>query len=443
VVIVSLVGLVAGLVVSVLVIKGSGSDGKSKPVEGQLRGTFPTKPTLGWQLDADAIMPGGRFVEPDQTSRQYKRAGFIDLGDTLITTVVPQQSGTTTLVAIDAKSGGIRWSQDNAGSSPVCARKTINGLLPCVSDTTVRFVRMSDGAIDHQLPAPNASRVEVRGSDVYTMGYAPSMNGLAISRGSVNDVAAKWRQEYPFGPMECFGSGDAAYAGVSETVVYFGSDAGVTMADVTDGLRVMQQEPQNLHVYPGLGFTGRICNDPQNIENVTTAVIDERGQVLRTHDSRFHAANPWLVTQSDDRRYLIERTAYDFSTGERLWTASGAPEVESLDLIIGDVAIGSGGYGKAPLAAFDIATGELLWSLPQGGQIALSDGQRVIMGSGEDRHDGLTSINLATGKQEWTMTGIDRYRVDVAGSGFAAAEKERITFYPATGGDSVAPGRLG
>ncbi len=113
------------------------------PVEGQLRGTYPTMPAAGWRLAADKVFDGAVFVRPDPTSTQYSRPGFIDLGNTLITqAVLPQTDRGYDLVAIDAKSGRIRWqttidsgAQSMSGldvSPAACASKVVDGLLPCV-----------------------------------------------------------------------------------------------------------------------------------------------------------------------------------------------------------------------------------------------------------------------------------------------------------------------
>ena len=61
------------------------------------------QPTPGWSLDVDEVLPGGRFLWPDSLGASYGTARFIDVGQTLITTVGPQQGQQSQLVAVDAE----------------------------------------------------------------------------------------------------------------------------------------------------------------------------------------------------------------------------------------------------------------------------------------------------------------------------------------------------
>ncbi|MGV0715823.1 PQQ-binding-like beta-propeller repeat protein [Mycolicibacterium sp. XJ662] len=443
-------GLVGGGYALVKRWTTDGADGSA--VAGQLRGTFPDRPSIGWRLSADTIFDRAEFVQPEPTSYQYRRAGFIDLGDTLVTSaVLPQSDRSATLVAIDAATGDVRWTA-YAGFAPVCATATIDGLLPCLGQDSrlaapdapplppyVHFLRMSDGGVDHQLPVSEYTRaVETDGTAVYTMGYQPSSNVRVITRGTVDDLTADWQQRYRLNDdgEGCVGSGDTVYDGVEGDVVYSGIDAGMVVADVTDGRRLPPMEVLNLSVYPTQGLTAEIC-DGADPDIRSTIVVDTEGATLRTVDGS--AAHPWLVASDEELPYIIGRSAYDFASGRQLWTAAGGGDAE-LHTVIGDTVLG-GGRGQGPLVAFDLATGQHLWTSDiSPSEIDLSDGQRVMV----ETESGLVAVNLATGQPDWTLTGIEGWRsVAPAGDGFAHASNEFVEYYPPTGGPSVAPGRVG
>jgi putative pyrroloquinoline-quinone binding quinoprotein len=422
-----------------------GADGDGgRPVKGQLRGTYPTMPAAGWRLSADEVFDGAVFVRPDPTSNQYARPGFIDLGDTLITqAVLPQSDRGYDLVAIDAKSGRIRWQttiesgeQSMSGldvSPAACASKVVDGLLACVVEKTVQFFSMSDGSLVRRLAAPErASIVEVHGPDVYTLGFQ------MMARGTTTDLTASWSETYSDSGPGCAGSGDAHYFGVTDHVVWFGTDGGVVVASVDDGHRLIDGDPQWLRQYGDRGFTGDVCREGG--VPTETVVADNRGAVLRSVAPNPGGNGVTLVPEGADVPYFSGGGAYDFATGKERWT--GAPGI-TLNSIIGDVVLGnaaaSDGFGDGSLAAYDLASGQPLWTNEAGGSVEMSDGAKVLVG----REHGTAAINLATGQEDWVMDGQEILDLAQAGDGFASVSKDEIVYYPPTGGPSVAPGRGG
>lgn len=394
------------------------------PVAGQLHGTYPTVPAQGWTVDADDIVTSGKFVRPDPTSYQYNRPGFINLGDTLISTVIlPRTDMPPVLVAIDSRTGALRWQTpiDSYPNHPSCATHTVRGLLPCIGGKSVQFFRMSDGHIDHTLAAGDVSRVEVIDGEVVTAGYRE------MSRGTTDDLTARWHKTYPINPL-CPGSGDSQQFGVSGRFVYFGSDAGAVVADATDGRRVIDGEVQGVAVYPGFGLIGRRCTR----STMETVVIDETGRQVRTHDGKAWPAAPWLLRPDDDGTYIVGRTAYDFATGARQWTASG-PEINH---IVGDIAIST---SVDAITAYDRRTGVTAWTSAVSGTIVASDGARILLAD----QNILTAVDLRTGRSAWVLHDLASSRVEPAGQGFAVGTADRISYYPPTGGSADAPGTAG
>ncbi|MEW5808605.1 MAG: PQQ-binding-like beta-propeller repeat protein [Actinomycetota bacterium] len=425
----------------------TGDETRGQPVAGQLRGLYPEKPSAGWQLNAETVFADAEFVRPDPTSNQYQRPGFIDLGDTLLTSaILPRTDRGATLVAVDSDTGAIRWTAD-AGFTPVCASATVDGLIPCLGREAtfgasaapmyVSFLSMADGSIDHRLQVPDLTQVvEVSGSAVYTMGYEDGER--TITRGNTDDLTADWSRRYPVGDdTGCPGSGDASYHGIDHAIVYSGNDGGMTLGRDSDGEPLTAGQVTMLSVFDGQGFTARSCST-QNPDMITTIVADSGGELLRTVTDKAGVARPWLVGAGATLPYVIGRTAYDFSTGRPVWTAAGNADLE-LHTIVGDTVLG-GDY-RVPLTAFDIATGERLWTSDiTVGAIDLSDGQHIMAIT--DR--GLTAVDLATGATIWTLPGVEDTRsVAQAGQGFAHVVGDSITYYGPTGGPAVAPGRSG
>jgi hypothetical protein len=452
------IAVVAVCCVAVAALLGAGyffvtkrsHDDAGRAVAGQLRNTFPDRPSTGWRVNAGAIFEGAAFVRPDATSYQYLRPGFIDLGDTLITSaVLPQTDRSATLVAIDAESGAVKWAAD-AGFHPVCATATVDGLLPCLGQESnfgppgtgappyVHFLQVSDGAVAHRIAVPEETRaVEVHESAVYTTSYDYAANIRSITRGTTDALDATWRRTYPVGDgsQSCPGSGDTTYDGVDHDVVYSGNDGGMVVADAADGARLLPGEVTELKVFPGQGFTARRC-DGGEPDTVDTVVVDTQGNVLREVTGA--VADPWLVDPEADVPYIAGRTAYDFATGREVWTAAGGSDLHT---IVGDTVLGGGGRDDGPLTAFDLATGRQLWTSHVAvGDFELSDGRRVMAVTA----DGLVAIDLATGREAWSLSWTDdRTFVGRAGTGFADAAADAITFYPPTGGPAGTPGRAG
>ncbi|MGK2855086.1 MAG: PQQ-binding-like beta-propeller repeat protein [Microbacteriaceae bacterium] len=422
------------------------------PVAGQLRGTFPDKPVPGWRLDSAEVFDRAEFVRPDATSYQYLRPGFIAVDDAIVTAaVLPQSDRGATLLAIDIASGTIRWTAD-VGFKPVCASATIAGLLPCVGKEAVfgaqgsgpppylSFIRMADGVIDHRIAVDAGVRaVEVHDGAVYTMGYDSDGEARTLSRGSTDDLTSEWTRNYPVLDNEgCPGSGDTLIDGVDGDLVFSGNDSGVVVARTSDGQRLVPDAVSDLVQFGDRGFTARTC-DPDEPDLIRTAIVDHDGKTLRTVRGPEYVADPWLVPADADVPYIIGTTAYNFGSGDEIWTAEGAGRFD-LHTIIGDTVIG-GGYGsdQEQLVGFDLATGERLWtSDTSGDRIALSDGRHIMVVNAA----GMVAVDLATGEELWTLNGIQSSaQTGAAGDGFADSTSESITYFAPTGPPAVAPGR--
>jgi outer membrane protein assembly factor BamB len=460
-VVVVLSGAVAGGWYMVKRLTGSASDADAgQPVPGQLRGTFPDRPSVGWTVWADQIANNNQFVRPDPTSLQYLRPGFIDLGDTLITaTYLPRSDAGFIMAAIDTKTGTVRWTNglDTGRTTvmgpmtgrPFCATNSIGRELPCIITNwngefrQLWYFDLADGSVVDRFELDaDYYQVEVRGDDVYLLGYRD------MARGTRDDPTAHWKRSYARVEGTCPGTGDSQDYGVTDRLVWFGTPEDAMVVDDRTGAPLIDEGVREVAVYPGQGYTAIECPDP---DSALLLVRDEDNSPLRTDalftasdpdKSRHLPARPWLVAPDGDLPIFIGDTAYDFDTGDVLWRM---PKIEGVDRfirIVGDVVLAAtSSYTHDNLAAFDAHTGEHLWTrtFGDGVGVAASDGQRLLL-QGDDV---VKTINLATGELEWTLiVGGGGQSVEPAGDGFATVSGDAITFYPPTGGPSVAPGRV-
>lgn len=426
--------------VAVLIVAGGATawwfthgDSHTKPMQtdGQLRYEFPEKPSPTWTLDAYQVFDRAKLTMPVPSPMGDARPGFIDLGDTLITTaILPQSDRSADLVAIDSDTGDIRWTA-SMGFHVSCASRTVDDLLPCFAShgmgpdhvEGVAFVRMSDGSIDHRLSASGIDRVEVVGNDIITAGYK------AISRGSVDNLTEHWSIPWD-SRNSCPGSGDAQYFAATDEFVYFGSDAGSVVVRTKDGKRVIDSAAKEVAVYPGHGLVAVTCPGG-SAKSRQTVVLDEDGNFLRTHQGEGGFVAPLAVGDEPDR-YLVDGTAYGFADGAQAWSFGGGVA----DVIEDTVLMLTGG----PMSAVDFHTGKVLWTQP------LSPPSRTRChtsgsptGSAQSfAIDGtMQALSLQTGAIDWSVP-IGAGNPQRAGNGIAVATRDSIAFYAPTGGPAVA-----
>ncbi|PPJ36380.1 hypothetical protein C5E45_20220 [Nocardia nova] len=395
------------------------------PSNGQLRSTFPDKPSPAWTVHASDVFGQARFAAP--VPSVSNAPGFIDLGDILITTAYkPRTDGGADLVAVDSASGAIKWTT-HAGFGVSCAAQTLGGLLPCAVShgmgpdhvDEVIFVKISNGTIDHRLPANDVQRIAVVGNDIVTAGHH------GISRGTATDLTRRWTTAWvPRG--SCPGSGDIEYFGATDEFTYYGDDTGALVVRSSDGRRVIDSEALQPAVYPGHGLVAQTCaaGDPASRQ---TVVLDDTGALLRTHPGGGRYASPLVLADRPDR-YIVDGAAYNFRDGVQAWShGSGVADIidDTVLMVLSD-----------RMSAIDFTTGNPRWTTefePVHSYTApfrwITDRHRVLF----TIDDTVRAVNLHTGATDWTLPIGDGNPV-AAGTGFAVASADAITFYGPTGG---------
>lgn len=413
----------------------SGKTSAAPATLGELRYTFPEQPSVGWTLDAGEVFAGAEFGEPVPSPMGDFRPGFVDLGDSLITVAyLPQSDQPADLVVIDSASGRIRWSKQ-VGFGVSCAGHTVDDLLPCYArsrsgpdyETGVTFFDMSDGSVDHRIPADNIARIEVVDGDIITAG--PDR----VARGTTTDLTARWTVPLD-APQEtgCLGSGDSFSFGATDKFVYYGNDGGQVLLRAGDGRRLDDGKVTGVTEYPGHGLVALSCAGDDPDEQKPVVVLDESGTELRTHTatpSRTQHDRLIAAPGSPDR-YLVGGVAYDFATGNEAWASS-----HQATGITGDTVLA---VDENTLSGLDYRTGEQRWNTPiETGPSAmsgwLSDGRSVIRAA----QGAIEATDLATGDTLWSTPdeNADTYRGPRrAGNGIATTTDESIIFYAPTGG---------
>ncbi|MFD3458372.1 PQQ-binding-like beta-propeller repeat protein [Nocardia fluminea] len=397
-----------------------------------LRATFPDRPSSAWSFDATTVFATAKFAAPVSSPTRAAVPGFLDLGDLLVTTVY--QPGTDRdpgLVAIDARTGALQWHSP-LGFDGSCAATTVDGMLPCYSSPGigpdrfegVSFYRVSDGSIDHRIPISNISRIAVVGEDVVTAGYD------RISRGTTSDLREHWSVERT-SPERCQGSGDAQYFAATEEFVYFGTDVGSMVLRASDGKRVVPTDAISVAVYPGRGLTAVPCPGGSRSPR-DTVVVDEHGEYLRTHDEHGGFTAPLVLPGAPDL-YFVDGDAYDFASGEQVWSAgSGVTD------IIDDTVVH---LAEKTLSAHDFDTGAARWSTPFEVSDSytvpfqwLTDRERVIFAKDER----IEAVDLRSGVTAWSIPAGDG-NPQRAGQGFAVMDTTKLTYYAPTGAVATGP----
>ncbi|TSE00809.1 PQQ-binding-like beta-propeller repeat protein [Skermania sp. ID1734] len=409
----------------------------SGTVAGELRNTYPTKPSAGWSIQAGDLEPGAVFTGGDfGRTGVGSSPGFAAIGDTIVTGIGDTEGGpASTLVAVDGTSGHVRWRVSLDGKV-TCATSSLHGLLPCVSKDVIRFYRMADGAVDHSLAMEGVALVEVSDGALFTAKTIVNDNSAltTVSRGSDTNPSASWERTLTT-DSRCVGDGDLTSLTVRDGLVSY-SSAGTFVVSASDGKPVVEQWTNGVSARPG-GV--RVVTACQGRGEISAQVTGASGSPQFDVPGDY-AVDRWLVPSDQEGPVLTSHGAYDPGDGHPLW------QVHDVDLQrqIGDVVLGNQQHGTATVA-YRIDTGAQLWQSDSTGvsrfQGLVSDGERIVA----DNADGnVVAVNLNTGSTDWTASagGSGYQAIAPAGAGFSTINKDRLTYFAPTGGPSGPPGVL-
>ncbi|CAM3821273.1 PQQ-binding-like beta-propeller repeat protein [Smaragdicoccus niigatensis] len=394
----------------------------------QLRAAMPDEPVSLGTISATDVLSRGTFVAPKNLDGGSRAAGFIDVGDTLVTTASYPGDRPADLAGIDAKTGSLTWKIDQFGFRIACADETAAGLLPCFHSkggvasgtpfiSEVAFIDPHSGTVDHTLPAEGVLALGVIGDDVVSVTQA------TISRGTVDRLDSVWKVQRSFSAA-CGGQGTHLEFALNKDFVVIGTDSGQSVLKAADGSQIVG-DANEVALYPGKGFVSLVCHPRASSE---TIVVDRTGQQVRSYarEGGYGA----VVAPSGVDGYIFDGAAYDFATGNQLWSVPSGGVAD----VVGDTAVVLSGD---QLVAKDFKSGSTLWQKTfqpeQFYQVPsdwLTDGHRLIFGM-----DGqVRAVNLETGATDWTVSASGNAMR--AGNGFAIMSDSTLDLFGA--GQSVA-----
>lgn len=398
-----------------------------------LRGVYPDEPTAGWTVTIDDV----EEVAGEDLG-DFEFGGARDYGNVLLTIVETSDDyDDEMLVAIDASTGAVLWVTPSEGHSAYdCADEAIDGLLICATPVSpddyegeheLRFYRTDTGELDRTERLSDLRSVAVADGAVYTAGFDGS--DAWVARGTVDDLEANWRVENDFG--DCPTPEYWTTVGAEGNVVWYEN----FLLDAATG-ESLNPESTYGFIVPGgqlLATTECTDSDQSESERRTWDIIDFAGETQWSHT----VTGPGWIVRSPGAPagspYFVGNSAFDSASGELLWEASDDVEMW---VVYGDTVLASETMTEDEYdyntVAFDVATGDELWSDGDFTFCDASDGQRCISTFYDDDNSSeVNAINLTTGDQDWSLGTIDSGVVSRAGDGFVVIDyKSEITYYP-------------
>ncbi|MCA1005677.1 PQQ-like beta-propeller repeat protein [Rhodococcus hoagii] len=443
------VALVAGGTYWVLTRDG---DTPEPVAKGMLRYTFPTQPTRSWSISPTDVggVPGDAFFTPVSGSVQYYGAGFVDVGDTLVTMRGPVRArsgmssgGDTAMIGLDSESGAVRWTRPMSAQSS-CDDAPVDGVLPCVirgepgENARVEFVDLRSGATRNVF-APDFSVIDTTsdGSTVFVAGYdaarRSSGGGFVLTSGSATDPSSAW-QAWPTLPESCtWGGGDRHSFEFRQGRLFYKASQNAYAFDAATGTLL---GAGSFWDFTGLGadrFAGSVCNSTP--DEAVVAALDSAGSVVFEQSGRLRGPHQTFTTLANVPVF-IDDSVYMPGDGSRLWTARRDLDTAS---IVGDRVLALKGTTVTALALDD---GEELWSItttPSSGRSFETTDGRVVVTRSEGSLD---AYDLRDGSLAWTLPG-DVDLIGAGGNNLVAATGDSLTAYAPTGGPATVPGAIG
>ncbi|WP_278261932.1 PQQ-binding-like beta-propeller repeat protein [Nocardia sp. AG03] len=390
----------------------------------KITGTVDAAPGLAWSIDA-AALSGRSFAEfrspVDATSVNLGSAGFLPVGDTLVTVVGVSTDDSVQLrdavmYGIDAATGTTTW-QAPADGLGGCAAVPLDGELLCFADATtgpseVVGYDLSDGTVTRS-PVPwQPFALAVADDHLFVAEGDVESDDVRVHSGTLADPDSRWTRSFAMGTAwEDLYGGNALDVTHGQGLLALGADlAGFDLdtgaptwtADLDGCSRVTTTTP-------ALVERIRTRCDGYRVSGVD--LLDRTGRILATTERG--AVHGLLIDEPADDTIpvLLADTAYDRRDGSVRWTnpdlVYSSPDYKDVPTeygtaaaVLGDLAVLADPTTQTT-SGLDLRTGETRWRVhtERQGTVALRDGDDILFTDAL----GLWSVDAHTGKTHWDI----------------------------------------
>ncbi|MEU8900388.1 PQQ-binding-like beta-propeller repeat protein [Nocardia sp. NPDC048505] len=373
-------------------------------------------PVPQWTLRASDLSAEAGAVllaAPQGLGRYYGYGAPMDGGTMIVAaTAVPtppqpgetsgQNIGPVRLHGLDPGTGQVRWTTE-VGELDGCTEQLFDGKLACRGARRVLVVEVVTGAIlADQATDFEVTDVALWDGVVSVTGRTPDWMTAVVTRGTLADIAATWRQTYPT-PVP----GDPVTPRIS-TRDYFldGHDHAVRLYDLRTG------DP--LFTAPIVTtFEGGLIAEQENIWRPDRVrFLDRGGNPVGEVGNPSYIFDWYPTVTAAMPPILTGAGAYDRSTGRPLWTNDrisvddSTGRTPAIEGIVGDtVIVRTRDYTE--LIALDLTDGHQIWRRPT--PFANPSRYSRLDGVADSRHLILTdgavvhAIDVSDGSTTWSM----------------------------------------
>ncbi|CAM2962330.1 putative pyrroloquinoline-quinone binding quinoprotein [Williamsia muralis] len=381
----------------------------------KITGTNEHAPGLAWSLDAAEYLgrPFGDFSDPrGGSSYMSGTPGFILAADTLVTIVgIPTDRyvlDEAVMIGVDPENGSVRWRAP-AADLEQCSDQPIDGKIYCYAQADGHAIVTYDlksGASERRSVEEYVFGLTTTADTLYIIEGSPEDGEVRVHSGNFDDVSANWTQKFDVSG----GWEDVYQSGV------------LTVADevglVRMGVSMAQFDADSGNLLWG---SGESCVSSATLEPGGVVVQSNSGcgsddteseQLLRGPDGKVLATStspevqyPVFEHADADDPVLLGDSAYDRTTGERLWTNPDlvAGQSGTVTAVVGNTAYLSD-TTNARAVGIDVRSGKQLWRTDGDESLTpLAAGGGLLVGSGVvEGTEALMAVDIGTGEIVWT-----------------------------------------
>ena len=382
----------------------------------KITGTNEDTPGLAWSLDAAEYLgrPFADFSDPrGGSSYMSGTPGFILAADTLVSIVgIPTDRyvlDEAAMIGIDPESGAVRWRAP-AADLEQCSGQPIDGKIYCYAQADGHAIVTYDlksGASERRSVEEYVFGLTTTADTLYIIEGSPEDGEVRVHSGGFDDVSANWTQSF-----DVSGGWEDVYQSGVLTVT-----DGVGLVRMGISMAQFDAESGNL-----LWGSGESCVSSAALESGGVVVQSNSGcgyvdseseQLLRAPDGKVLATSQSPVVQypvfehaaDADAPVLLGDSAFDRTTGKRLWESSDLVDGESgtVTAVVGHTA-----YLRDPAnqraIGIDVRSGRQMWRVDGDQSLTpLASGGGLLLGSGVlDGSEALMAVDIGTGETVWT-----------------------------------------